>query len=72
MKSGIFFGKKVIKNFFTKTEVCEIQKEVDAILSEEDRVDYIWKFADINTGRIKRIEYFINHNAFFQRLSIFG
>ena len=70
MKSGIFFGKKVIKNFFTKTEVCEIQKEVDAILSEEDRVDYIWKFADINTGRIKRIEYFINHNAFFQKLSI--
>jgi len=70
MKSDIFFGKRVIRGLFTKTEIHEMRKEVDTILSEEDRVDYIWKFRDIDTGRVKRIEHFLNYNSFFRKLSI--
>lgn len=69
MKNELFFGQKVIKSLFSRDEILQIQKEVDVILGEQDRAGYIWKFFDTNSGFIKRIEYFINYNAFFKNLS---
>lgn len=65
-----FFGKRVIKNFFSKEEVSAIAKEIEKIINEEDRKDYVWKYFEKDRVRIKRIEYFTNYNSFFKNLSI--
>ena len=69
MKKDNIFGKRVIKNFFTEQEILKISSEVEKMILEQDQIEYIWKYFETSTKRIKRIEYFVNYNSFFAELS---
>ena len=63
------FGKKVINNFYSASEVDEIYSVVKEIENEQDRKDYAWKYFERDKTTISRIEYFINYNLFLNDLA---
>lgn len=65
----IIFGHKVCKQVFTADEILNIASEVDLLVNEVDRKNFIWKFYE-SSGKINRIEYFVNFSSFFKQLSL--
>lgn len=65
----IIFGHKVCHKVFTNNEIITISKEVDHLVKQSDRKDFIWKFYE-SSGKINRIEYFINYSPYFKEFSI--
>jgi|TARA_R100001480_G_C4719386_1_gene179707 ectoine hydroxylase-related dioxygenase (phytanoyl-CoA dioxygenase family) len=63
------FGKKIIKQFFTKDKIEEIKNAVYKLTEENDKKDYVWKFYESNNNNINRIEYFVNHNNYLNELA---
>jgi hypothetical protein len=69
-KNDYVFGKKVITSFFDSKIINDCKKELNKLINEEDKFDYIWKYYEPDIScNLSRIEYFVNNNKFFNELS---
>ena len=63
------FGVKVLKSFFSSSQIEEVLLTIKKLEEQADRKDYIWKYYDNNSATLSRIEYFINYDYGLRQLS---
>lgn len=58
-------GYKLIKKMFSISEIDSLILETDLLEQEKDRKDYVWKYYEVDSKKISRIEYFVKYKNFF-------
>lgn len=56
-------------SYFSLEMIQKISEEVKRLEEEKDIKNYIWKYYEIESKNINRIEYFVNYSPFLKKIS---
>lgn len=64
------FGYEKINNFFSASQIKDIDDQVKKLANEQDKKNYVWKYYEKDKTTLSRIEYFVKYNDYLNNLAL--